>query len=295
MNCILRLVAIVLVAALFSIRWSAEAEAQNNTFSFVSHSGSDGNACNAPSVPCLSIGGALSKTLDGGVITCLDAAYFGIAVITISVTIDCAAGGGGDNVQEIVINAPSKTVALRDLGVNGFGVNTVLIDIIAASNVYLENVFVSHNSQGLPGIRDRRAGPAVLTIKNSSVTSVSGVGILVAPASGIIGADLDGVASTNSLFGVAVGSGGRVMIKNSVFSGNNVAGIEGDGGSTVDINTSQISFNSTGIESSGNITLSASGILSNSTAISGPTLSYGNNRIVANSVAGATPTVIPTQ
>jgi parallel beta helix pectate lyase-like protein len=170
-----------------------------------------------------------------------------------------------------------------------------LIDIVAASNVFLENVLVSNNSQADPGIKDKRAGPGVLTMNNCSVTGVSGPGILIVPASGTIGVDLDNVRSTNNLYGVAVGSGGRVMIKNSIFAGNGDAGIEGDGGSIIDINTSQISFNSTGIVSPGNITISASGVLSNSTGISGPTQSFGNNRIVANSAAGTTPTMIPSQ
>ncbi|WP_426442384.1 hypothetical protein [Bradyrhizobium genosp. P] len=197
--------------------------------------------------------------------------------------------------QLITINAPSKIVRLRNLGVNGFGVNLPLIDIIAASNVFLENVFVSNNSGGFPGIRDKRSGPGVLTINNTSVTGVSGPGIVIVAASGTIGVDLDNVRSTNNLYGVAVSSGGRVMIKNSMFAGNSVAGIEGDPGSVIDINTSQISFNSTGIASSGNTTMSASGVLSNSTGISGPTQSYGNNRIVTNSVTGTTPTIIPSQ
>jgi hypothetical protein len=293
MNRVSRLVAIVLTAALFSIHWSAEAEAQNR-YTFVSHSGSDSNNCYEPTNPCLSLAGGLAKTVNGGVITCVDAGYFGFITITISVTIDCAAGGGGANLQFITINAPGQIVKLRNLGVNGFGVSLILIDIEAASDVFLENVFAA-NSAGYPGIYDQRTGPGVLTINNSSVVGVSGPGILIAPASGTIGVDLDNVRSANNLYGIAVGSGGRVMIKNSVFAGNTTAGIEGDPGSYIDINTSQTSFNSTGIVSSGSTTISASGVLSNSTAISGPTQSYGNNRIVANSAAGTAPTMIPSQ
>jgi parallel beta helix pectate lyase-like protein len=293
MKGILKLVAIVLTAALFCIHWSAEAEAQNLS-SFVSNSGNDNNNCDSPAVACGSFQGALNKTVDGGTVTCVNVGFFGPFQVESSVTIDCAAGGSQSS-QFIIINATSKTVTLRNLGLNGYGREINAIEIVAASNLVLENVVVSNTAAGAAGIIDKRAGPGVLTINNSSITGIGGPGILVAPKSGIIGVDLDNVRSANNLYGIAVGSGGRVMIKNSIFVGNVNAGIEGDGGSIININTSQISFNGTGIVSPGNITLSASEILSNSTGISGNTLSYGNNHIVANSVAGTTPTLIPAE
>ena len=82
------------------------------------------------------------------------------------------------------------------------------------------------------------------------------------------------------------------MIKNSFFANNSTAGIEADGGSTIAVSNSQITFNSIGIAAGGAVTLSNSDINSNTTAISGPTQSYGNNRLVGNSTKGTAPTII---
>jgi len=145
---------------------------------------------------------------------------------------------------------------------------------------------------GSPAISDRRAGPAKLVISNSSIVNNPGVGILVAPASGVIGVELDHVRSAYNTYGLAVASGGRVMIKNSVFTGNSIAGIQADGGATVSVSATEVSYNSTGIGANGTVMLSNANITSNSLAINGPTQSLGNNLIFANSVDGTTPTII---
>src|SRR2546423_6646605 len=125
-----------------------------------------------------------------------------------------------------------------------------------------------------------------------SFVNNGGVGIVIAPAGGSIGATLDNVTSANNTFGLAVGTGGRVMVKNSVFTANTTAGVEADPGATIHVNTSLVSFNSTGVVSSGTVLLSDSAIDSNSTAISGATQSSGNNRIFANSSKGTAPTIV---
>jgi len=286
----LTLIAVLLTAAALTVQWTSEARAQfANTY--VSSSGSDANPCDTPAAACRLFPMALSKTVDGGVVRCVDAGNFGLTNITISVTIDCLAGGGGFNSQELTILAPGKTVILRNIAVNGFHISFP-IDILAAASVYIENALVGGSGTGTPAIRDRRAGPGMLVIHNSSIARNLGIGILVAPSSGVIGVELDHVRSAYNTYGLAVGSGGRVMIKNSVFTGNGTAGIEADAGATVGVSSTQISFNSTGIVASGTVSLQSSSIDSNSVAISGPTQSLGNNRIFANSIDGTTPTIV---
>ena len=135
----------------------------------------------------------------------------------------------------------------------------------------------------------------MLVIKNSRIVNSTGPGIVIAPASGAIGADLENVTSAYNTYGIAVGTGGRVTIKNSFFTNNSVAGIEGDGGSFIEISSSKMAFNQTGIASNGSTTLSASQIISNTTAITGPTQSYGNNQIAGNSLSGTVPTIVGSQ
>jgi parallel beta helix pectate lyase-like protein len=128
--------------------------------------------------------------------------------------------------------------------------------------VYLDNVQVVGQTQSNPAITDHRAGPG------------------------------DNVHSNYNSYGLAVGSGGRVMIKNSVFTGNATTGIETDGGAVVSISSSEISFNSTGIKSGGTVALRDSSINSNSVAIQGPTQSLGNDFIFGNSADGTAPTIV---
>ena len=92
-----------------------------------------------------------------------------------------------------------------------------------------------------PGLYDHRARRAVLVVKNRSIVGNSGPGIVIAPASGAIGADLEDVTSAYNTYGIAVGSGGRVTIKNSFFTNNIVVGIEGDPGSFIEVKSSKMS------------------------------------------------------
>jgi len=288
----LTLIAVLLTAAVLAVQWTSQASAQTNFVTFVSSSGSDGNNCATPATACRFFSGALSKTFDGGNVQCVDAGNFGLFTITISVTIDCLVGGGGINTQFFTINAPGKKVILRNIAVNAVGSNNILLLISAADSVYIENALVAGAGFGFPGIRDQRAGPGKLVIRNSSIVNNAGVGILVAPSSGVIGVELDNVHSNYNTYGLAVGSGGRVMIKNSVFTGNGIAGIQADGGATVSVSATEVSYNSTGIGANGTVMLSNANITSNSIAINGPTQSLGNNLVFSNASDGTTPTIV---
>ena len=287
----LTLIAAVLTAAALTVHWTSEARAQT-LIAFVSSSGNNANDCLTPATACRTLGGALAKTVDGGTIQCVDAGSFGGVSVNISVTIDCLAGGGAANTQQIFIDAPGKTVILRNIAINGFHANLPIVAIQAAASVYIENALVGGSAGNSQAIRDVRAGPAKLVISNSSIVNNPGVGILVAPASGVIGVELDHVRSAYNTYGLAVASGGRVMIKNSVFTGNSIAGIQADGGATVSVGATEVSYNATGIGANGTVMLSNASINSNSLAINGPTQSLGNNLIFANSIDGTTPTIV---
>jgi hypothetical protein len=63
---------------------------------YVSITGSDSNSC-VITAPCLTMAHAVSQTVSGGVLHCLDSSDYSTATITQSITIDCSnttAGGG---------------------------------------------------------------------------------------------------------------------------------------------------------------------------------------------------------
>ncbi|MCA6122643.1 hypothetical protein J6500_12170 [Bradyrhizobium sp. WSM 1704] len=286
MKCLPTSIAILLTAAVLTVRGIPEAKAQNFN-SYVSAQGNDANSCENASLTCRSFQRAVAATADGGVVTCIDAAYFYPFTIDRSITIDCM--GRGQETGRILINAPAKKIILRNIGINA-GSFYIPIIIQAAAEVYIENAIIAESYNA--GIDDHRAGPAKLVVRNSSIVRNSGAGIVIAPSSGIIGVELDNVNSAYNKYGLAVGNGGRVMIKNSTFTGNSAAGITTDATAIVGVTATELSFNGIGIVASGTVTLSNSSINSNSTAISGPTRSLGNNLIFANPAEGTTPTIV---
>jgi Right handed beta helix region len=255
---------------------------------YVSSSGNDVDDCFTPSTACRQLSSAHGKVLDGGTITCLDGGFFFNVTITKSVTIQCL---GARNAAVVAINAPGKTVRLRGLALNALGELTrPTIDIQAAGSVHLENVLAYGNIN--VGILDRRTGPGKLFISDSSISGNSGPAIVVAPQGGTtVSAVLDNVKVRDSNYGIAVGNGGRVMIRRSVFSSSFTAGIEADPGAFVTIKDTLVGNNPTGILASGGSTVSLanSDIHANTTGISGPTRSHGDNSFLGNTSDGTAP------
>ena len=113
-----------------------------------------------------------------------------------------------------------------------------------------------------------------------------------ASLSSSVTATLDNVRVQNANIGVGVANGGRVMITNSVFSGNTAAGIEDDAVGQINVDSSVTSNNGIGSQSSGTTRISNTDISFNTTGISGATSSFGNNRISGNTLPGTAPTLI---
>jgi hypothetical protein len=286
----------------------------------VSGVGNDADPCSR-TAPCKTWSGAISKTFINGEIDALDEGGFGTLTITKSITIEGTFGGGFGstlasgttgftiNLTDASGNDPQHTVRLRNLSINGTGasgtvgtrtgVNGVRI-VLAAGSVFVENCLITDFSN--KGITDERTTGGKLFVTDTIVRNTTSTGIAISPSSGStkISATLDNVRVQNCSFGVAVGSGARVMINRSVFTGNTAAGIEGEGfngASEVNVNNCISSNNATGVQNGGGafgttIRLSNSDISFNATGISGVTNSFGNNRISGNTAPGTAPTAI---
>jgi hypothetical protein len=294
----------VLAAMLLSALYAAPAHAQN-IHSWVSHGGNDGNSCGATS-PCGSFGGALSKTGDGGEVSCVDSGGYGLFTVTISVTIDCTGtvatpngDFGGACATVITINAPGKVVTLRGLGVNGFAVPASCngpingIFIQAAKAVYIEDCVIENfTHQGI--VDARTTGLTKLVIKNTVVRNNVSAGIVAAaaPKNSVV---LENVQSFGNAYGIAVATGNNVVISGSVMSENTIAGIEADPGAQIVVEHTKISHNvSYGVFALGTVTLANSDIDFNTSSIYGATMSYGNNRLFGNG-GGDAPTLVGQQ
>jgi hypothetical protein len=279
----------ITVGFLVSFLASAPAHAQA-TRTWVSGVGDDVNPCSR-TAPCKTFAGAMSKTALGGEINCLDPAGYGGVTITKAMTLNCGytlgsilvAGGPG-----ITVNAGvNDRVSIR--GIQFQGVNqtptpgTIGIRILQAASVSVEDCVISNFGQ--QGISDTRtAGNTELFIRNTVVSHNNAAGIAFAAASPNK-ASLENVQSINNLFGIAVGSGTLAMITRSVFSGN-TTGIEADAGGGINIDSSHIAHNTTGVQGASNIRISNSDVTFNGTGFSGTTVSYGNNRLQGNTTFG---------
>src|SRR5262249_28955649 len=125
--------------------------------------GNDANDCSI-SHPCQTFGRALSQTLPGGVVHCLDAGPFGFATITVPVTIDCAGGVvvGFNGQDTLTVNAPRIVVILRNMTIdsspNFSGASGV--NFVNGSALHLENVKISGFQGGGGGTGIRFAPPS---------------------------------------------------------------------------------------------------------------------------------------
>jgi hypothetical protein len=300
MTKIASLIAVFGATALLQL-YAAPVYANLNDRSWVSHGGLDTNPCSETS-PCLTFGGALSKTRDGGEIDCLDPGdYRGVLDITISVTIDCHdahativwEAPSGDGVD---INAPGKVVVLRNISFNTSGDAAgidVGISIIAAQAVYIEDCVVMGYYRGIDD--ERTTGLTQLFIRNTVVRNnrfnpnSPGILLAAAPKNSVV---IENVQSLGNGYGIAVATGNNVVISRSVFSGNGIAGIEADPGSQVYVENSKISHNvNYGIYALGTVALANSDITFNTSSIFGTTMSFGNNRLFGNG-GGTAPTPV---
>src|ERR1700744_1828072 len=119
-----------LVALVAPLLASAPASAQASR-TWISGVGDDVNPCSR-TAPCKTFAGAISKTIAGGEIDCLDPGGFGALTITKSITLDCGGGIGGQvgsvlvqGTNGIVISAGAAAVVkIRNLTVNGLPKST---------------------------------------------------------------------------------------------------------------------------------------------------------------------------
>lgn len=289
--------AIAVASALFAISAPAYAQA---TRTWVAGTGNDADPCSR-TAPCKTFAGAISKTAINGLINCIDSGAYGAVTIVQSITIDChdvfasiLNGNDQSSFTGVIINIPVgapkdpwRTVRLRNIDISGAGYGTVGISILAAAAVILEDIEVTGNIK--QGINDARTdGNTMLTIRNSVVANNAGAGISAGAQMNTV--VLDNVQSNKNAYGLALAKTNTATITRSVFSNNTTAGVEADPGGQLMMDSSVVSFNLTGISANGGaVAFGNSDVAFNSTAISGATTSFGNNRIFGNAAPGMAP------
>ena len=200
------------------------------TRSWVSGVGNDGNTCTRTS-PCLTFARALTQTVAGGEIDCLDSGGFGTVNIGKSVTINCegAIGGvqaGGGAVGINVNVTQSDVVYLRGLDIQGTTNGASGISVVQAGVLHVEHCLIHNFHFGAAsGIVVAATGQSRLFVSNSFITD-NGNGILIRPTgSGIVNAVVKQVHLETNGVGLGVdgtASTGKVTLSlvDSVAAGN---------------------------------------------------------------------------
>jgi hypothetical protein len=289
------------------------------TRTWVSGVGDDANPCSR-TAPCKTFAGTISKTAAGGEINCIDPGGFGALTITKSITIDCVnteAGVVVSGTNGITVNAGANdVVVLRGLDIFGTivspGLNGIVFNTGAALHVEkcLIRQFQAASPNGF-GILFQPSGASKLYVSDTYVTNngaaSAGGAIMVRPTgSGTAKVALDSVHANNNITGITADGGSTtgavtVRVRNSVSAGAAFTGFSvvtpasGGGTTAIDIYTSSIFGNTTGISSVGPKSfaiISGSTLTANTTGLSatssGQILTYQNNDFNSNGSNGAT-------
>jgi hypothetical protein len=303
------------VGLLVSCLGAAPASAQA-TRTWVSGVGDDLNPCSR-TAPCKTFAGAISKTIGGGEINCLDPGGFGAVTITKSMTISCegvTAGIASSSTTGIIVNALSTDfVFLKGLDIDGGppgtpGVNG--IRMLSAAYVHVEDCVIRNFKAVAPngfGIKVDTAGALKFLVTRTTLfnngTAASGGAILVKPTGNATQGLIDKTIVDRNVFGITVdGTAGttglNISVRDSAVSGNSQTGIlaaTGAVGTGVMITRTAVSNNITGVSASGAgavVRVGNSEITGNATGVSGTVNSYGTNQLDGNGVNG-TLTLLP--
>jgi len=214
---------------------SSAAARSQATHTWVSATGDDTYPC-SQTAPCRTFGGAISKTASGGEIHVLTRGNFGGVTITKSITIssekfDAGVFVSGSNAI-VVAAAPTDSVVLRGLDIEGAGTGLVGVKVLGGLGSLIVEKCTINNFRGSNGsgieVAPTTAGTMKLFIKDTIVRrngQGTGGGIFVHPGAGVnVKGSLDNVRMENNNFGLRVQDNTNVTVTNSIAAGNTNAG-----------------------------------------------------------------------
>src|SRR5438477_2484049 len=244
------LLSLAAVAAVVSLGAGA-AQAQA-TRTWVSGVGDDANPCSR-TAPCKTFAGAISKTAAGGEINVLDPGGFGGVTITKAITIACEGVTAGvlvSGTNAIIVSAgPSDQVTLRGLDINGAGTGLNGIRFLAGKALIVDNCQIYEFTTNGIDVALGATGSS-LTVKDTRINNLGGVGIRVATTVGGVSASVDHVNISRVTTGVESATGGNTSVSNSImFAGSNGA-LASANGAVMTVANSVMSANNVGANAS---------------------------------------------
>jgi hypothetical protein len=290
------------VSAVLFLAFGTMAHAQA-TRTWVSGVGDDVNPCSR-TAPCKTFAGAISKTAAGGIINALDPGGYGTITITKSITID----GGATHASilasfttGVLVNGAGIVVNLRNLNIDGAGTGINGIRFIQGAALHVENcVITSFTGKGLD---IQPSTTTSLSVTNTIIRNnlgVNGGGILLKPSvGGSVKSTFQNVVVNRNQFGLRAENNTETTIRSSSFSGSTAIGVEAAVGGNAQINLDEVTVAnnvSHGIQASGAgsvVRISNVQVINNIgtglVTVGGQILSFGNNRVTANTGGNGAP------
>jgi hypothetical protein len=300
-----RMIVLRLLLVITTAPWLLTVPAQAQAMrTFVSGLGKDSNACTA-AAPCLTLQGALGKTLTGGQIYALDSANYGYVTINKAVSIISGGGATGvlatSSISGITIAAGANDIVnLQGLDIDGAGSGTNGILFNSGGTVNIQNSLIRGFTTG---INFQPSGSSALFV-GTTLISNNLTGILFQNAATSIGT-LNDVQLVNNGSGiVAQGAGStavaNVTVQSSMVANNSTVGILAGSFSAVSVSNSIIANNGVGLQAqsaSALLNTSGSTVTGNGTgwiaANGGQVISASDNPIGGNTAGNTAPPTAP--
>jgi hypothetical protein len=289
-------------ALLLTLGTAAQAQA---TRTWVSGVGDDVNPCSR-TAPCKTFAGAISKTATSGTINVLDPGAYGAVTITKSITIDAGGMFAGVlatlNSSGIIVNGAGVVVNLRGLTIEGAGSGLHGIRFLQGSALHVEDCII--NGFVGKGLDIEPTTTTTLVVNDTIIrnnTGASAGGILLKPSgAGSVKATFQNVLVSRNQNGLRAETNTETTIRSSSFSGNTAVGVDAftpGGNVQINLDETTVANNvSHGIQASGVgavVRISNTQVINNiGTGLvpgTGQILSFGNNRVTANTAGNGAP------
>src|SRR5712671_5625889 len=222
------------------------------TRTWVSGVGDDANPCSR-TAPCKTFPGAISKTAAGGEINCIDPGGFGGVTITKAITIACEGVTAGvlvSGTNAIIVSAgPSDQVTLRGLDINGAGTGINGIRFLAGKALIVDNCQIYEFTTNGIDVALGASGSS-LTVKDTRINNLGGVGIRVTTTVGGASASVDHVNISRVTTGVESATGGNTSVSNSIMFAASNGALASANGAVMTVANSVMSSNNIGANAS---------------------------------------------
>lgn len=207
----------------FTLFLSAGAANAQATRTWVSGVGSDANPCSR-TAPCKTFAGAISQTLAGGEINCLDPGGYGAVTITLAISIICdntEAGVLGSGTNAIVVNAGvNDVVILRGLDIEGVGTGINGISFIGGKALHVDRTLIRGFATDGINFAPNNAN-ASLFVNDTTIADNPGGGILIKPQGAFTAkATITNTQMLRSVFGLRVEDRGKATVDRSTAASN---------------------------------------------------------------------------